>query len=104
MLQGVYCEGCKRDGPIKEDEHTHKGCMCNGQKIVNMLGWEKCPPYPEERIYPKNKINEKGFILCKWCGLPIDIPGYLVVCPVCGAHFPGPRPRFPIDYECENCE
>lgn len=103
MLKEVYCKGCKKHGPIELDEHSHKDCQCNGQYWFNTYGWRENLPYPEERIIAENRVNERGFQLCKWCGLPC-LPNQLITCTVCGAKFPGPRPYFPIDYECEKCE
>lgn len=94
MLQGVVCR-------CNTEKCDHEECLCNG--------WERFRdgiklPYPEHFILAKNNTDDKGFLLCRYCGKLHNSPGYLVECPECGKKFRGPRPHFPIDYECEDCE
>ena len=83
-------------------EHTieHIECRCNGYELFRNSICD--PPYPPERVFVKN-CKDGDWELCRYCGKIRDFPGYLVVCPECGVKFKGPRPYFPIDFECENC-
>lgn len=94
MLKGVVCR-------CNTDECNHIECRCNG--------WDRYRdgiklPYPDTFILVKNCYDDKGFWLCRYCGKVSDFQGYLVICPNCDKKFKGPRPWFPVDYECENCE
>jgi len=52
--------------------------------------------------YKGMKQDEKGFRYCGYCQrIGRD---QLVKCPTCGKYFRGPKPFFPVDFECENCE
>lgn len=94
MLKGVVCR-------CGAGDCSHVECKCNGYERFRDGIYL---PYPEEFVLAKNCEDEKRFPLCRYCGKIRDFPGLLVVCPECGTKFRGPRPYFPIDFECENCE
>ena len=89
-----YCSG-------KQNHKTdHIECRCDGQ--FRFLRKMFCP-YPAFRVLAKNREDEEGYPLCRYCGKVRNFPRLLVTCPECGKRFKGPKPYFKIDYECDDC-
>lgn len=90
-------------------------CLCSGtttHKIEHeecrCTGWERfrdnrSAPYCDDGVFPAQLVDERGFEHCRYCGKVSSFPGYLVECTTCGKLFRGPRPYFPIDYDCVKC-
>lgn len=97
MIPPIIC-GCSN---TSEHITEHVECRCNGQRRFNA---GMIARYPEKFLYPANLIDEQDFFHCRFCGKIRSFPGYLVECPSCGKLFKGPRPYFPVDYECPECD
>jgi hypothetical protein len=96
MIAPVICSCSGKSTHTKE----HEECRCNGW-VRFRNGFTA--PYPQRNVFVKN--NKDGpWELCRYCGKVRDFPKYLVTCPNCSTKFRGPRPYFPIDFECEKCE
>jgi hypothetical protein len=96
ILSPVVC-ACSNS---QEHKIEHEECRCTGW---HRFREQMYAPYAEKGIYPANLVDELGFEHCRYCGKVHNWKDYLVVCDTCGRKFRGPRPWFPIDYDCENC-
>lgn len=90
----VYCK-CGKD--VSEEDHGHIECRCSGYEKFRE-GFEV------PHLDPEPPRMDGRWKICRYCGKIRDFPDYLVTCPNCGIKFKGPRPYFPVDYECEKCE
>lgn len=97
ILSPVIC-ACSNN---QEHVVEHEVCRCTG--------WDRFrdgmyAPHSNKGCFPANLVDERGFEHCRYCGKVRDLhPTYLVTCDTCSKRFCGPRPYFPIDFDCEDC-
>lgn len=86
------CPGPNLCGASERCEAERKEIKTDEERLAWVYKWRAKNP----------NTDDDPFYICFDCGRYRR--DQLVQCPECGKYFKGPRPNFPFDYECENCE